>query len=252
MARNLTRGYERTAKIVGMADAVEFIRDIDAHLSDAVAYVHKFAPSVAAECEAFIGNRAADDKAHAQQAVIFAILSPQCKFAKNVRATERMMAGLYEHYADAEAVRAVLTDDDRDNFLTAKPASRKVYEALEWLRDLDGDDMTLDALYMARKVGKVKGLGDKTIRMALALYDPTMPIYTLDVHMLRGIQNAWGGEVAREMTVNKTAYHALEAAMVAWHERNFPHLPVFVSQWALWNEWGFGEHMSHLAIFGLE
>ena len=265
----MARGHETIKHNLTMADAVAFINGIDAHLDGigAVDSVRKYAQSVIDEIAAMDENRASDPKSHAQCAVIFAILSPQCKFDKNVRAGWRFMCRLNDSFDtsvdtydesgpfgkgtySAEIVR-IITDDGRDNFLTAKPASAKLARSIAYIRNLDADSMTLSAMKQAVKDGAVVGLADKTMRMALALFDGGIECYTIDVHMMRGIQRSYGGTVAREMTITTGAYDAIEAAMVAWHARHFPTLPTFVSQWALWDEWGFGAHQSHLAIFGL-
>ena len=252
MARLQIRGFDVADHNPKMADAVEFIRDVDAHMAPYVPIVEQYADGVLAECEEFVALREADPKRHAQNCVLFAMLSPQCKFANNVRMTARVMTALDSDLRTAEDVAAVLSDNGADNSLTVKPASKRIFASLAWLRALDAEDMSLDALQEARKCGAVKGLGDKTMRMALALYDCTLPVYTLDVWMLRGIQGSWGGTVAASMTTDGAAYAAFEAALVAWHQRTFPHLPVFVSQWSLWNEWGFGHHVCHRGIFGLD
>lgn len=254
---------------VTLADAVRFIDGIDAHLEsvNAVDIVRKYASVVLSEIRAMSDNRENDPRTHAQCAVLFGILSPQCKFDKNVRASWRLMCRLYDQIDTSVAsydetgpfgkgaycveIVRIMTDNGADNFLTAKPASVKLARSLEYIRTLDADSMNLAAMRQAVKDGAVVGLADKTMRMSLALFDGGIECYTLDVHMLRGIQRSYGGTVAGEMAINTSAYDAIEAAMVAWHARNFPTIPTFVSQWALWNEWGFGKHQSHLAIFGL-
>jgi hypothetical protein len=251
MARMQIRGYDLAVHNVKMPDVVEFVRDIDAHMAPNVPIVEKYAETILAEVEQFSALREADPRAHAQNCVLFAILSPQCKFDANVAATRRMMTELYDDIDSAEQIAAILTGNGAQNFMSAKPASKRIFASLEWIRALGPEDMSLEALQEARKCRAVVGLGDKTMRMALALYDATLPVYTLDVWMLRGIQSSWGGQTAASMSTEGAPYAALEAALVAWHGRNFPHLPVFVSQWALWNEWGFGRHMVHTAIFGI-
>lgn len=253
MARKkMSRNHEVKTYTVKMADVVAFIANIDDNMAPFVDSVKQYADDIMGEVEQFTELRNADAILHAQTCLAFAIISPQCRFEKNVRATARLVANIYESFATSEAIVSMLTDNGADNFLSAKPLSKRLMQSMAFFRAIDDESMTLEALKMARKAGSVVGLGDKTFRMALALYDATLPIYTLDVHMLRGIQNTYGGTVAGSMSIQGKAYDALEAAMVAWHERNFPELPVFVSQWALWNAWGFGEHVSHLGIFGLE
>jgi hypothetical protein len=245
--------YDNAVVSITVKDAVRIAQGVSApkfrsYLRESV---ERYGAEVLAEVEEFVTLRELDPVAHAQRCLIFAICSPQCRFDVNVRAAARFGARLHEDYADVDSVYRVLTDDGADSWVTAGMAARGLFASLQFIREITEGEMDKAAILALRKAGKVKGLGMKTASMALALYDATLPVYTLDVHMLRAICTFADCPdlLAGSMTITDAAYPVLEAALVALHEEECPGLPVFVSQWAIWDNWGFGRFTSHREIF---
>jgi 3-methyladenine DNA glycosylase/8-oxoguanine DNA glycosylase len=250
MARN-GNAYAVKQYNVNRADATDFVANVDTYMAPFISDVDRFAEDIMREVDTIAALREGDSVSHAQNCLVFAICSPQCKFAVNVRASQRMLGRLHEHYATVNDVYKVLTDDGTDSWVTSGNAARCLFASLDFLRHVTDEDMTKATLRTVRKLGKVKGLGEKTMSMALALYDATLNVYTLDVHMLRGIMRAMSKDEAGTMLAQDVAYRMIEDALCAWHLRTFAGWPIFVSQWALWNAWRDGSHESHLGIFGL-
>lgn len=216
------------------------------------AAVEKYRDSISGELALMGELRAADEQAYAQQCLLFAICSPQLDFDVNVRVARRAYAGLHRDFTSVEDVYQWITADSSDSWFLAGAAARAIWHNLNWLRNVSDSDMNKGSILALRKAGKLKGLGPKTAAMALALYDARSEVYTLDVHMLRGILTAAGltDRLATGQEITDAAYPIVEAAMIALHRETFgDEVPVFVSQWALWNEWRSGSHIDHWAIF---
>lgn len=216
--------------------------------------VERYGDEILAEMELMSELRSADAQSYAQRCLLFAICSPQCDFDVNVRVANRAFDGLYNEFTCVEDVYQCITDGGRDNWFLSGGAARAIWHNLEWLRNVSDSDMDKASILALRKAGTLKGLGPKTTAMALALYDPESEVYTLDVHMLRGILRAigWQHRLATAQEITDAAYPVLEQALIQLHREVFGGvLPIFVSQWALWSEWRTGSHIEHLPIFGL-
>ena len=103
-------------------------------------------------------------------------------------------------------------------------------------------------------IAGLAGLSMKTASMATALYDQNAEVYTLDTHMLRWLCKLAG------LTIQTGTYNCSNDnryRLIENHILNIVHnvaadVPIFLTQWAVWNDTGFGgEHKCHLPIFGL-
>jgi hypothetical protein len=213
--------------------------------------VDLYGDDILAELETFDTLRDGDAQYHAQRCVIFAIISPQCDFDLNCRAAVRFHNALYSPLNSVNDVYRVLTNDGECSWFTAGMSARSLFHNLQWLRNLDESDMNKPAIMALGRAGVIKGLAHKTASMAVALFDGREEVYTLDIHMLRGICRCAGaaGLEAGQMSITKAAHPGLEQTMVEIHAEILPEYPTFVSQWALWNLWRSDEHISHLPIF---
>ena len=209
------------------------------------------ASPVHAEIDAIRALREVDPRLHAQTCVVFAIISPRTKFEKNVRATRRMMHAIDRDFSTVDDVYQCLTDGGKDSWFSAGGVSRSLFASLAWIRTLDIDDMNKPALLALNRAGTVKGLGRKTASMAVALFDASAPVITLDVHMLRGLLKCANMNAVGDLSINDSAYDVLEASVLNSIDDllNGAHIDYFYFQWALWNRWGFGTHVTHLPIF---
>jgi hypothetical protein len=192
------------------------------------------------------------------------MLSPQTKFAKNVRATVRMANSLYRDYEfepeiddaaierNIDKIYQVITNCGTDSWVTAGSGAKAVYRSLDYLRNVDVSDMSKPSLWALRKQNIIFGFSDKTISMAVALFDSTADIFTLDVHMLRGLLRTVGViDHTGGVHINHKEYEMIENGICALLATNYPTVEPFVIQWALWNLWGFDAHQSHTPIFGI-
>jgi hypothetical protein len=161
-----------------------------------------------------------------------------------------MFGALNREFDTIDSVYQALTNNGSDSTFTSGMAARGIFKSLDVLRNADAQMMNKQSLTTLKKLGRVGGLGDKTMSMAIALFDSTNPVFTLDVHMLRGLQRLHNGQVAGSMTIGSKDYVNLENWLVATLTNLFPNVDIFTIQWALWNRWGFGVHKCHTAIFG--
>ena len=247
----MAKRFNVASHTITLAEVDRILSHVNDSTDSLIAEIMSTSQNVMHEITIFNDARMGDNVLHAQQCLIFAICSPQCKFDKNVRAANRMVVSLAKDFDSIDSVYQTLTANGTDSWVTAGMSARAIFASLNFLRNVTDDDMSKSVLRAMRKVGQVKGLGEKTMAMALALYDANNPVFTLDVHMLRGLQSLSHGIIAGSMTINDNAYRALEDGMVAWHNVNMANYPIFLSQWALWNSFGFdGKHVSHLGILG--
>lgn len=179
----------------------------------------------------------------AKSAMVFALMSAQAKFVPNVQSTQPLVEAL-----DRFATRDELRDIIRENRLGLQEnKSERLFQMGDYLRTIHAENMTKDALLV------IKGLGQKTSAMAAALFNEHAPVYTLDVWMLRGLAGLCGMDAKVKYGITDAAYRELEALMVQWARETAPEVPVFLTQWAMWNDFGFnGVHQRHTAIFGLD
>jgi endonuclease III len=171
----------------------------------------------------------------AYHALTFAIVSPRCRFAKNVAATPDLVRAL-----QFGAPRGVLENILRQHGIgLAVQKSERLHAARPTLERFTPDRAMLLEL---------RGVGPKVAAMALALYDDTLPVFTLDTHMLAGI--------TREDVniVSPARYRALESvALAACNDSRrlvAPYATPFAIQWALWCDYSGMGFQSHLPIFG--
>ena len=179
-----------------------------------------------------------------RHAVVFSIISPKCPIDKNTRVTP-VMVDLIMHGA---------TEDQMRNLLLAfgigmqNQKAGRLYANAEWLRNATSANMTREQLV------KLAGISLKTGSMSMALYDQNAEVFTLDTHMYRGLRELAG--LAPEQGTHAAAdgrYKIIEQFYLDVAREHCADAPIFLAQWALWNEFGFdGAHQVHLAIFGIK
>jgi hypothetical protein len=126
-----------------------------------------------------------------------------------------------------------------------KTKARTIHAALPFIQGLTPDQMTRENLLALR------GMAGKTSAMALALWDEDSDVFTLDIWMFRLTRTIVGDDVAVKFSAGSlNAYTILESFWVAWAKTL--DVSIFEVQWTLWNCAGFGEHVSHLPIFGYD
>jgi thermostable 8-oxoguanine DNA glycosylase len=178
----------------------------------------------------------------ARFAMVFSIISPQCPFAKNVKVTPPLLAAIMNHATEDE-FRTILV---ANGIGLQNAKARAIADAAHFIRDITSESVTRDLLM------KVRGISMKASAMTIALFDENAPIYTLDTHMLRGIMQVCGLHEKGTYTITTAAYRELETWLVELAQNECNDASVFLTQWALWNEFGFkGEHQIHTPIFGM-
>lgn len=211
-------------------------------------------PMVRQEIQAFDDLRNADSRKHARACLLFAILSPQLDFDKNVELAAKYTAAI-DRIETLDDVRDLMFATSRDgerqvrvNLWQTKVAN--VWASLEYIRNATAADMTKAAIMAARKRGDIFGMSHKTAALASHLFDARSEAFTLDIWMLRLAMLAAGMNPAVTVSATDKGYETLERAWIAWARENFPNETLFAVQWAAWNTAGFGQHVSHLGIFG--
>ena len=194
--------------------------------------------------------RDSDSDRHATLCLLFAMISPQCPFDVNVRQTYRMYEHLGGTFDNVNDVYQCLTDGGSDATFTSGMAARGIFASLDILRTASADIMSKSALQALRKVRAISGLGDKTMSMAVALFDSTANVFTLDVHMLRGLLRGIGVDITQGVVIGTRDYVNIENWAIDTLRKAFPQVDIFTTQWALWNMWGFDTHKCHTDIFG--
>ena len=211
------------------------------------------ASTVLSELHAIAAYRDVDELLHAQTCIVFAMISPRTKFEKNVRATRRFMHAFDRTFNSVDDVYQCITDNGADSWFSAGNAARSLFASHAWLKTMTLDDMNKPALLALNRAGIIKGMARKTAAMAVALFDPYAPVFTLDTHMMRGMLIRAGMNPVGDLNINDSAYDVLEAAMIEIVNQCRPNVDTpmyFLFQWALWNRWGFQDtHVSHVAIF---
>jgi len=234
---------------IKQADAAKTILHLNDNMNEYIQQIHDHASPILDELAQMDALKSADETYYAQTCLVFAILSPQCWFDRNVRACQRFMAHIDDDFERVEDVFDVITNDGIDSWITSGMAARSLFKSLDTIRALTPDDMHKEILFAYKKAGILAGIGEKTASMACALFDATEEVFTLDVHMLRFVQQLTGSTIAGRMNINRIPYRMLEAAFVEWHKEHLPEYPIFVSQWALWEIHQGAGHINHLDIF---
>lgn len=193
-------------------------------------------PLVMAEVLQFREARQRNPNALARNIILFSLLSPQTRLDANVAAF-RNVSALWDSDATFSQVEQAIYGV---SFHVNK--AKYILEARNFL-----NDPNLSTRMTAKNLLSLKGMGNKTTAFALALFDDMAPVFTLDLHMLRAIAWATGGDHAVNVMLQKAAYAPLESAVVDFLQRQAIASP-FVAQWSLWNAWGFNRHVSHLSI----
>lgn len=179
-----------------------------------------------------------DDHLRSTRAAAFAILSPQADFAPNVRAA-RVLPTLIAEDFPTETIVSALHGLGYCMTNASKVAQyRKSAHLLT-----QGLPLTFDM------VRESMGFGHKTASMAVALYDATARVMTLDTWMLNGLlgtANTGGhmnvvGYIAADAAYNQIRDLLLDVADTL-------DVAPFHLQWSLWNHYR-GGFESHLPIF---
>lgn len=178
-----------------------------------------------------------------RHAVVFSVISPKCPIKNNCAVTPHMVKLIMDG-GNEDEIRALLLEFGIG--LQNVKAQRLAANA-EFLRTMTSADVTRELL------SKLAGISLKTSSMAIVLYDANAEHYTLDTHMLRGLRLTVGLDAQQGTHAAPDAkYIKLEKWLVKLAKEHCADAPIFLTQWALWNEWGFGgEHQVHLDIFGI-
>lgn len=199
------------------------------------------------EIAAFDAQRNENATRWAQLTIIKSMLSPGAKLDANIALakmlTDTMRNGdILRTYDDAETYRAACKYGGRS------VGKNIVNSLIAWniVRNVTPDAMTWNTLATWNNGAALTGHAIKTRSWTLALYDARNRVYTLDVHMVRGLCKLAG--IERD-NITDAAYTMLAAFMLELHDEICPELPPLVSQWALWNEFRHaGKHASHIAL----
>jgi len=205
------------------------------------------ADSVRVELDVMAARKAENPVYHAQCCVVFALISPNMDFGQNLELTRRVMDNLDRLdtlYSVGRVMKITTKDGNLALFNGWKSKARYLHANLAFIQQLTPAQMTRENLLALR------GMGPKASAMAIALWDEHAPVFTLDIWMFRLTRSALGDDVAVKFSAKTPAYKILEAYWVAW--ANTLDASVFEVQWTLWNCVGFGEHVSHLPIFGYD
>lgn len=220
-------------------DAVRTIENYrDAIASAMVAATNNHAAAILQELDAMSH---VDSVSRARHALVFSIVSPRCPFSKNVAVTPVIVRMMIDGVRDASAFTSTLSAFGI-GLQNAKGLS--LAQVAEQIATMDA--ATIDRTMLLA----MRGVSLKVSAMTLALFDAASDVYTLDVHMIRGIARL-AGFAELPNTITDSAYIRLERFMIDLSRELFPQLPVFVTQWAMWNDFKSGQHESHAAIFGL-
>lgn len=188
--------------------------------------------SVAAELSAMARRSEHDRAAHA---LVFALVSPRLRFASNVAVTDPLLRAIRAH--------------ESDEVLIGIMRSHRVYLGMSHRAILRNRELILNAnaAHMERSFLLSRyGFGPKTSALALALWNPSNPVFTLDVWMLRGIFHTAGiGTFTDNWSINTTMYRKIETLFIFLADTLG--VEPFLLQWSLWNVWrrNANKHMVH-------
>jgi len=245
--QNKNNGYKEIKWTFKQAKSVYGISTRD--LPELVEFVKDNSEPVRAEITALQEYKSQYPLDYARRCFLFALISPQCNFTENVLALSQIMEN-WDRLDDPETITRSLTVPYKGKgklrlVNLGHTKARNIRKALGWLRGNPHKTFTYETL------ASFKGMGSKTIAMALALWDDTLPVFTLDSWMLRLILNIQGHSPQVTVSTTEPGYRLTEGDMIAWCTRCVPDLSYFTIQWTLWNGC-FGEHKSHLGIIGKE
>lgn len=181
----------------------------------------------------------------ARHSIVFSIVSPRCPITRNAIVTPIIVRAIMGGARDAETFRAILVAHGigLQNIKSARIAG--IAERLATLTS---------ASMMRASLADWPGLSFKTASMAVALYDAHAKVYTLDTHMIRWARAIAGlsPETGSHTCTSAKRYCELESFLINIAEEHCNDVPLFLTQWAVWNDAGFaGEHQTHLPIFGM-
>jgi len=180
----------------------------------------------------------------ARHAIVFSIVSPKCPIVKNATITP-LLVNAVMHNATLEDLLSIFSEVGVG--LQNMKAARIMANA-EYIRTLTTATIDRDVM------STLSGLSMKTASMAMALYDQNAEVYTLDTHMIRWAREVAGltPEPGTHACSNAKRYRQLESFLIDIAKEHCADVPVFLTQWAIWNDAGFnGEHQIHLPIFGI-
>lgn len=231
---------------LGLKDARTLVSRLESiDMTDVAALMQDNRASVRAELDIMAAQKADNPVYHAQCCIVFALISPQMDFRQNVELTRRVMAHL-DRLDTLFSVGRVMKITRKDGKLSLfngwRTKARTIHANLAFIQGITPADMKRDTLLA------LPGMGPKASAMAIALYDEHAPVFTLDIWMFRLTRLIVGDDVAVKFSAKTPQYKLLENYWVAWAKTL--DASVFEVQWSLWNAVGFGEHMSHLPIFG--
>lgn len=206
------------------------------------------ADKIMTEIVAFDTCRAHNATLWAQLANIKSITSPGVKLDTNIAFARDMIAAWntgrdMRAYDDAEDIRARVRYGGRSVGANINNACAMWNGSVATMSHAD---MTWETLATWNDGKAYSGHALKTRSWSLAVYDARSRVFTLDVHMLRGLAS-----MARMMCANisDAAYLKLAAFMLDICDTEFPQYPPLVVQWAMWNEFRHaGKHASHIAL----
>jgi len=245
--------YERASLTIGVPEVVRIIESLSTwYASDLFDTAKQNLGPVRDEIVRMVELREDDPVGYAQRCLIFAITSPGCKFEDNVELVSRTMVrieqGWYPESRDSlyKKVFAGLSGRSHGR------GCANLYDSWDYIRSIGRSignepiDMSKDTLMSLRSHRTIMGIGQKTASMAAALWDAEAPVFTLDVHMLRGFATIAGFDPSGTYTITDKAYTMLELFLA---EKSLRYGSPFEIQWTLWNMFGFGYHVTHLPIF---
>lgn len=180
-----------------------------------------------------------------RHAVVFSIVSPKCPIERNAAITPAIVRAVVDNHASAAELLPLFA---QYGVGLQNTKSARIAANAEYLRNVTTDTVDRDTLT------KLSGISLKTASMATALYDQDAEVYTLDTHMLRWLRDIANlpRETGTHNCTSRKLYTVLESFLIDIARQHCADAPIFVTQWAIWNDCGFkGVHQCHLPIFGL-
>lgn len=181
----------------------------------------------------------------ARHAIVFSIISPKCPIERNALVTPVIVNAIMSGVRTQDEFRAILLNH---GIGLQNVKSGRIAKIAGRLALMTSADMVRDML------ADWPGLSLKTASMATALYDADATVYTLDTHMLRWMCENAGLQIQPGTygCSSKLRYREIERLFVEIAQTHCADVPVFLTQWAIWNDAGFdGIHQTHLPIFGM-
>jgi hypothetical protein len=120
-----------------------------------------------------------------------------------------------------------------------KQLGERLYACRDFLANPDRELFTVPYLE------SLFGAGPKVARMILAVANPHMNVFTVDMWHARQLLATAGEEYCKSAGIDgKPAYDVIEPVFLDWAQRMFPTEIAWARQWALWCA-AFGEFKSH-------